>query len=74
MNRYKDLEGYNNSELIISTTKQLDVLSKQLAIQSKSLDEIVEKLQGMITFTRFHGELYAESLQTSYFHLFNSNM
>ena len=41
VNRYKALEGYNNSELVINTTKRVDVLTKQLAIQSKSLDEIV---------------------------------
>lgn len=41
-NRYKDLEGYNNSELVINTSKRVDVLSKQAAIQSKSLDEIVK--------------------------------
>lgn len=42
VNRYKDLEGYNNSELVINTSKKVDVLSKQAAIQSKSLDEIVK--------------------------------
>jgi len=41
-NRYKDLEGFNNSELVISTTKRVDVLSKQLVEQSKSLDEILK--------------------------------
>ncbi|MCF6351301.1 MAG: M23 family metallopeptidase [Flavobacteriaceae bacterium] len=41
VNRYKDLEGYNNSEMIINTTQNLDRLSKQLKIQSESLDEIV---------------------------------
>ncbi len=41
VNRYKVLEGYENSELIIDVTKKMDILSKQLAIQSKSLDEIV---------------------------------
>ncbi len=40
VNRYKKLEGYENSDLVIETTKQLDILSKQLVIQSKSLDEI----------------------------------
>ncbi|MGC6478871.1 MAG: M23 family metallopeptidase [Flavobacteriaceae bacterium] len=40
INRYKALEGYNNSELIVNTTKRLDILKKQLAIQSISLDEI----------------------------------
>ena len=40
MNRYKDLEGYDNSELIINTTKRLDILTKQTVVQSRSLDEI----------------------------------
>ncbi|MBF4519185.1 M23 family metallopeptidase [Flavobacterium sp. ANB] len=42
LNRYKDLEGYNNSQLVLNTTKRIDKLSKQLAIQSKSLDEILK--------------------------------
>lgn len=42
MNRYKDLEGYNNSQLVINTTKHVDVLQKELAIQSKSLDDILK--------------------------------
>jgi murein DD-endopeptidase MepM/ murein hydrolase activator NlpD len=45
LNRYKDLEGYNNSKLVMTTTKRIDQLSKELAIQSKSLDEIL-KLAG----------------------------
>ena len=40
VNRYKDLEGFDNSELIINTTKRLDILSKQTVVQSRSLDEI----------------------------------
>ena len=40
VNRYKNLEGYENSEIITETTKNLDQLSKRLIIQSKSLDEI----------------------------------
>lgn len=40
VNRYKDLEGFDNSELVFSTSKRLDVLKKELVIQSKSLDEI----------------------------------
>lgn len=42
VNRYKDLEGYNNSELVINTTKRLDIISKELVVQSKSLDEIAK--------------------------------
>ena len=41
VNRYKDLEGFDNSDLIINTTKKIDILTKQLVIQSKSLDEIL---------------------------------
>jgi murein DD-endopeptidase MepM/ murein hydrolase activator NlpD len=40
VNRYADLEGFENSELVISTTKQMEILSKQVVVQSKSLDEI----------------------------------
>ncbi len=42
INRYRDLEGYDNSELVINTTKRIDVLSKRLVIQSRSLDEIAK--------------------------------
>ena len=42
INRYKTLEGYDNSQLVINTTKRVDVLSKELAIQSKSLDIILD--------------------------------
>ncbi|WP_445453976.1 M23 family metallopeptidase [Flavobacterium sp. 25HG05S-40] len=42
VNRYKELEGFNNSDLVINTSKRVDIISKELAIQSKSLDEIVK--------------------------------
>ena len=42
VNRYKALEGFDNSEMVIDITKNMDILSKQLYIQSKSLDEIVK--------------------------------
>ena len=42
VNRYKDLEGYDNSQLVANTTKRIDVLRKELAIQSKSLDDILK--------------------------------
>lgn len=41
VNRYKSLEGFDNSVMIKKLTKDIDVLSKQLVVQSKSLDEIV---------------------------------
>ena len=40
VNRYKNLEGYDNSKLITETTKKIEILTKQIVIQSKSLDEI----------------------------------
>ncbi len=42
INRYKSLEGFNNSEMVIATTQRLDIIKKQMAIQSKSLDEITK--------------------------------
>lgn len=39
-NQYKDLEEYDNSDIMVSTAKMLDKVSKQLYIQSKSYDEI----------------------------------
>ena len=42
INRYQDLEGFDNSKLIINTTRNLDILTKQIVIQSKSLDEIAK--------------------------------
>ncbi|ATA89277.1 peptidase M23 [Capnocytophaga stomatis] len=42
VNRYEHLENYDNSKLIISTTKRLEILQKQLVVQSKSLDEIAD--------------------------------
>lgn len=41
-NRYKELEGYDNSALVINTSKRVDMISKELAVQSKSLDEILK--------------------------------
>lgn len=42
INRYRDLEGFDNSKLIINTTRNLDILTKQIVVQSKSLDQIVK--------------------------------
>ena len=41
VNRYKSLDGFENSTMIKDVTKKIDILSKQLVVQSKSLDEIV---------------------------------
>ena len=40
--RYQELEGFNNSELVINTSEKVDGISKALAVQSKSLDEILK--------------------------------
>lgn len=40
--RYAKFNGYNNAELLKSTTKKLDIISRQIYIQSKSFDEIVK--------------------------------
>ncbi len=42
VNRYKNLEGFKNSDLVKGTTKKMDILAKRLVVQSKSLDEIVK--------------------------------
>jgi len=42
VNRYKHLENLSNSELITETAKQIDIISKQIYIQSKSFDEVIE--------------------------------
>jgi murein DD-endopeptidase MepM/ murein hydrolase activator NlpD len=41
VNRYKHLEGYDNSDLVTDISKKLHILSKQMSVQSNSLDEIV---------------------------------
>src|SRR5687767_12898924 len=40
VDRYNDLKDYYNAELITEVTMQVDKLSKQLYIQSKSFDEV----------------------------------
>jgi len=42
VNRYENLKGFNNSDLIINTSQKVDQISKQLYIQSKSFDDIIE--------------------------------
>lgn len=46
VDRYKELQGYDNSELLIETSKRLDRISKQLYIQSKSFDEVAALVKG----------------------------
>ena len=40
-NRYEHLKGLPNSELVIETTRRIDLLKKQLYVQSNSLEELI---------------------------------
>jgi murein DD-endopeptidase MepM/ murein hydrolase activator NlpD len=42
VDRYSELEGHTNSQIVIETAKRLDKLAKQVYIQSKSFDEVIE--------------------------------
>ena len=41
-NRYKNLEGFNNSELLIDSRKKLDQIAGRAYVQTKSFDDVVE--------------------------------
>lgn len=41
VSRYKELEGYNNSKLVIETASRLDKIRKKVYVQTKSFDEII---------------------------------
>jgi murein DD-endopeptidase MepM/ murein hydrolase activator NlpD len=41
VNRYKALEGYNNSDLVIETAGRLDKIVKKIYVQSKSFDDLI---------------------------------
>ena len=41
-NRYEDLMDMANSDLVVNTTQKMDMLTKQLYIQSRSFDDVVE--------------------------------
>jgi murein DD-endopeptidase MepM/ murein hydrolase activator NlpD len=41
-NRYEDLMDMANADLVVNTTQKMDMLNRQLYIQSKSFDEVVE--------------------------------
>ena len=43
VNRYQSLEGFNNSEMIIATTRRMEIIQKQMVIQSRSLDEFTKR-------------------------------
>ena len=41
-NRYEELMVMANSDLVVNTTQKMDMLNRQLYIQSKSFDEVVD--------------------------------
>ncbi len=45
INKYKALEGYDYSEIMIETTKKLDKVAKQMYVQSKSYDELLKEVK-----------------------------
>jgi murein DD-endopeptidase MepM/ murein hydrolase activator NlpD len=44
-NRYESLMNMPNSELVISTTRNLDVMTKELYVQSNSYDELINLIK-----------------------------
>jgi murein DD-endopeptidase MepM/ murein hydrolase activator NlpD len=41
VNRYKELEGYDNSRIVLETAKRLDKIRKQIYVQSRSFDNLI---------------------------------
>lgn len=41
VNRYQELEGFSNSELVIETARKLDRIRKKIYVQSESFDELI---------------------------------
>ena len=44
-NRYESLMDMPNSDLVIATTRSLDIMSKEIYVQSNSYDEIIELIK-----------------------------
>lgn len=42
VDRYKNLENYKNSDLLISSTKKIDEISKKILVQSDSYEELAD--------------------------------
>ncbi|MDE5417992.1 M23 family metallopeptidase [Labilibaculum sp. DW002] len=45
VNRYENLENLKNADLVISTSKKLDQLSKSIYVQTKSYDDVEEMVK-----------------------------
>jgi murein DD-endopeptidase MepM/ murein hydrolase activator NlpD len=46
VNKYKQLEKYDNADLMVDVSKRVDKIKKQMAIQSKSYDDISKLIKG----------------------------
>lgn len=46
VNKYRSLEKYDNAEIMVDVSKRVDKLRKQMSIQSKSYDLIVDLIKG----------------------------
>ncbi len=42
INRYSELEGFENDEIVIETAKALDKIRKKIYVQSRSYDDLIE--------------------------------
>ncbi len=50
INRYKSFKGLSNETLLTTTNEKVDEIAKQTAIQSRSLDDIIELAKGKEKF------------------------
>jgi murein DD-endopeptidase MepM/ murein hydrolase activator NlpD len=41
VNRYKELEGYDNSKVVVETASRLDKITKMIYVQSRSFDDLI---------------------------------
>jgi murein DD-endopeptidase MepM/ murein hydrolase activator NlpD len=48
--RYSGLDGYDNSKILIETSKKVDQLTSQLVVQSKSFDEVYKMAKNKAQF------------------------
>ncbi len=42
IDKYAYLTGFQNSDIVINTAQQIDLISRQLVVQSKSYDEVID--------------------------------
>ena len=64
-NRYEHLMDMANSDLVINTTQKMDMISKQLYIQSRSFDDVVEMCKNHDEMLRCIPAIQPVSIKTS---------